>query len=284
MRTQSLPSPNPTLVLGYFLPVSLFLAHLLTSSPIFTATPTPSVATPRRPLLVSVAVAPLPPATLRGRHALRGVYREPAGMAVAALGTGGKWGSAAFAKAYGGSVKELRVLALLREVYDAPILKPILPYDPNALVLTVPLAGGARGDGEAQPRAAPRLLDFFPMHVCVRPVLPNLLKVLEDPVHKAQLLHGYARAKALFALVRGRPRIDVPLLMSYTKHPRPGGSDALGKPSTEGETDPWLAIAVRALYYSAQRFGRTPPGGAIGAQGWARARWMVRSLRARRGR
>ncbi|KAJ7464151.1 hypothetical protein FB451DRAFT_1403516 [Mycena latifolia] len=225
----------------------------------------------------------------------------------------------------GPPTKGVTLLALLREVYDSPILKPILPYDPNALLMArfralfadpargaelariynkwsvSPLLTDAEFDAAAQeclwqaalllaatgkPNRAPRL-DFFLMHVLTSALcLPSLLKVLEDPLHKAQLLHGYARAAALFVLVRGRPRIDVPLLMSYTEHPRPpvpapGGSDALGAPGAEGETDPWLAIvqnalhhkdahvikAVRMLYYSAQRFGRTPPGGAIGARG-----------------
>ncbi|KAJ7501933.1 hypothetical protein B0H11DRAFT_1855201, partial [Mycena galericulata] len=137
-----------------------------------------------------------------------------------------------------------------------------------------------------RPNRAPRL-DFFLMHVLTSALcLPSILSVLPDPVHKAQLLQGYARASALFVLLRGRPRIDIPLLMSYTAVPRPpahappGGPDALGDPRGGGETNPWLAIvqnalhhkdahvlkAVRTLYYAAQRYGGTAPGEAIGAR------------------
>ncbi|KAJ7464147.1 hypothetical protein FB451DRAFT_1492377 [Mycena latifolia] len=114
--------------------------------------------------------------------------------------------------------------------------------------------------------------------------LPNLFRVREEPVHKAQLLLGRARAAALFVFGRGRPRINVPLLMSYTEHPRP---PALGAPGAEGETAPWLAIVqnalhrkdahvkvVHALYY-AQRFGRTRSGRGDGRG----ARSAPRSLR-----
>ncbi|KAJ6580366.1 hypothetical protein DFH09DRAFT_1309699 [Mycena vulgaris] len=115
---------------------------------------------------------------------------------------------------------------------------------------------------------APRL-DFFLMHVLTSVLcLPTLVASLTD---KAQLLRGYARTSALFVLLRGRSRIDIPLLML----------DAVGSTSATGETHPWLVIgqnvlhhkdahvikAVRALYYSAQRYGATLAGGAIGARG-----------------
>ncbi|KAJ7151833.1 hypothetical protein C8R43DRAFT_483522 [Mycena crocata] len=227
------------------------------------------------------------------------------------------------------------LLALLREVYDSPILDPILPYDPTSQTndrleqvtsrnpqcgaelkriyskwsLGTTLTGAAASAHFAikaeeclwqatlllaatglKPGHAPRL-DFFLMHILTSALcIPSLLSVLRDPLHKAQLLQGYVRASALFMLSRGRPRIDIPLLMAYTASPRPSASlvkhsgshgDALGNPSTEGETDPWLPIvqnalhhkdahvikAVRTLYYCAQRYGTTPPGGAIGARG-----------------
>lgn len=220
----------------------------------------------------------------------------------------------------GSPTKGVTLLALLREVYDSPVLKP-LPYDADETIRSTqffadparpaalkriyakwsvdPSLGAAELDARVEeclwhatlllcatgrPHRAPRL-DFFLMHVLTSALcLPSVLSVLPDPVHKAQLLHAYARASALSFVRRGGPRIDVPLLMSYTEHPRPpvplpGGRNALGDPSTEGETDPWLAIvqnalhhkdahvvkAVRTLYYCAQRYGRTPAGGAIGA-------------------
>ncbi|KAJ7259148.1 hypothetical protein B0H12DRAFT_1109066 [Mycena haematopus] len=137
-----------------------------------------------------------------------------------------------------------------------------------------------------RPNRAPRL-DFFLMHVLTSALcIPSLLSIVPDPIHKAQLLQGYARTSALYVLLRGRPRINIPLLMSYTEFPRPpahappGGSDALGGPNTAGETDPWLAIVqnalhhkdahvlkvVRALYYCAVNYGGKVPGSAIGAR------------------
>ncbi|KAJ6495968.1 hypothetical protein DFH09DRAFT_1205180 [Mycena vulgaris] len=222
--------------------------------------------------------------------------------------------------------KGVTLLALLHEVYDSPIL-PCEPntvgmshlkqlaenpdsraelkriYSKWSIDTTLT---GAASDAEfaskveecvwqatlllaatGKPNPAPRL-DFFLMHILTSAFcLPNLLKILPDPVHKAQLLQGHARASAFLILLCGRPRIDIPLLMSYTEIPRPpaqgalplGGPDALGNPAS-GETDPWLAIvqnalhhkdshvikAVRALYYGAQHFGRRGPGEAIGVR------------------
>ncbi|KAJ7173221.1 hypothetical protein C8R46DRAFT_1082248 [Mycena filopes] len=135
-----------------------------------------------------------------------------------------------------------------------------------------------------KPNRAPRL-DFFLMHILTSALcLPSVLAIIPDATHKAQLLQGYARASALYTLLRGRPRIDIPLLMSYSEFPAPpkpaatGSADALGSPDAY-ETDPWLAIlqnslhhkdahvakTVRALYYCAREYGTTAPGKAIGA-------------------
>ncbi|KAJ7816247.1 hypothetical protein B0H13DRAFT_2380529 [Mycena leptocephala] len=225
--------------------------------------------------------------------------------------------------------KGVTLLALLREVYDSPVLKPVMPYEPNAMLSTrfqkltqnadraaelkriyakwsidTTLTGPA-SDAEfankaeeclwqatlllaatGKPNHAPRL-DFFLMHVLTSSLcIPSLLRILPDPVHKAQLLQGYARTSALFVLLRGRPRVNVPLLMSYTafprppKHAAPGGPDALGDPLKDGETNAWPAMlqsalhhkdahvlkVVRMLYYCALRYGPTAPGGAIGAR------------------
>ncbi|KAJ6462261.1 hypothetical protein C8R47DRAFT_924075, partial [Mycena vitilis] len=137
--------------------------------------------------------------------------------------------------------------------------------------------------GTSRPGHAPRL-DFFLMHLLTSALcLPRMLAALPDPVHKAQLLQGYARVSALFVLLRGRPRIDIPLLMSYPVDPRPpqhgapGGAAALG--DAQG-TNPWLAMiqnalhhkdahvlkAVRTLYYCGVRYGSMGPGEAIGAR------------------
>ncbi|KAF7344235.1 hypothetical protein MVEN_01714700 [Mycena venus] len=227
--------------------------------------------------------------------------------------------------------KGVTLLQLLCEVYDSPILKPILPYKPDALFSTrfkkltetpdrgaelkriyakwsidITLTGAASEQefsekteeclwqatllfaATGRQNRAPRL-DFFLMHVLTSALcLPSLLTVLEDAVHKAQLLQGYARTAAFFVLFRGRPRINIPLLMSYTDVPRPpahappGGEDALGNPAggEKGETNPWLALVqnalhhkdahvlkvVRTLYYCGVRYGPKPAGSALGAK------------------
>ncbi|KAJ7670111.1 hypothetical protein DFH06DRAFT_161096 [Mycena polygramma] len=225
--------------------------------------------------------------------------------------------------------KGVTLLGLLREVYDSPVLKPALPYEPNAMLsariqkltsnpdigaelkriyakwsIDTSLTGAASEREFAQkveeclwqatllfaatgrPNRKPRL-DFFLMHMLTSALcLPRLLAVLPDPVHKAQLLQGYARVSALFVLLRGRPRIDIPLLMSYPEVPRPpqhgapGGRAALGDPRGDGGTNPWLAMiqnalhhkdahvlkAVRTLYYCGVRYGSIGPGEAIGAR------------------
>ncbi|KAJ6627711.1 hypothetical protein B0H10DRAFT_1993785 [Mycena sp. CBHHK59/15] len=226
--------------------------------------------------------------------------------------------------------KGATLLSLLREVYQSEILKPVMPYDPDALLterfnklvederraaeikriytqwlIDTTLTGRA-SDAEfaskadeclwqatlllaatSKPNRAPRL-DFFLMHVLTSALcIPSLFKIIPDPVHKAQLLQGYVRSSALFVLLRGRPRIDIPLLMSYSQFPlpplpapKPELADALGDPRVEGESNPWLAVvqnalhhkdahvikAVRTLYYCAQHYGLTAPGAAIGAR------------------
>ncbi|KAJ7437915.1 hypothetical protein B0H11DRAFT_2359306 [Mycena galericulata] len=202
------------------------------------------------------------------------------------------------------TTKGVTLLALLREVYDSAILKPVLPDNPNAPAMErfrkftqQPERGaelrriyakwsidttltGAASDKEfdskveeclwqatlilaatGRPNRSP-IMDFFLMHV-----LTSAL--------------SYARSVALWVLVRGRPRIGIPLMMSYTDSPGPaahglpGGADAL-----DAAANPWLAIiqnalqhkdahvikTVRALYYCAQRYGLTAPGEAIGAR------------------
>ncbi|KAJ7464139.1 hypothetical protein FB451DRAFT_1492355 [Mycena latifolia] len=148
--------------------------------------------------------------------------------------------------------KGVTLLALFREVHASPVIN----YEPNALVsarfralfdlaraaeLTriynrwsvslayrlavrgcgggVPLTSGTPPLHDGKPHRAPRLY-FFLMHVLTSALcFPRLLKAMEDPVHEAKLLHGYAHTTTLFVLVRGR-RIHVPLLVSYTEHPR----------------------------------------------------------------
>ncbi|CAK5270641.1 unnamed protein product [Mycena citricolor] len=114
-------------------------------------------------------------------------------------------------------------------------------------------------------------IDFFLMHTLTSAVsLPTLLAALPNKMHKAQLLQAHALASALWAIARGRPRINPALLMSCP-------DVALGQPG--GEANPWLPVTlnalehtdshviktIRTLYYAAQRLGQTPVGGVPGA-------------------
>ncbi|KAJ6454205.1 hypothetical protein C8R45DRAFT_628702 [Mycena sanguinolenta] len=155
-----------------------------------------------------------------------------------------------------------------------------------------------RQAAQTTPRASTFLMHILTSALCIS----SLLSIIPDPVHKAQLLQGYARSSALFVLLRGRPRINIPLLMSYTEFPRPpahappGGPDALGGPNSVGETNPWLAIVqnalhhkdahvlkvVRTLYYCALKYGGKVAGSAIGARD-EKGAWMGRFSCVRRG-
>lgn len=206
-------------------------------------------------------------------------------------------------------------------------MTPVMPYDPDALLSTrtrAALADGraeeirrisslwtidtSLGDAEFDARAEelvwlatlltaatgkhgrkPRL-DFFLMHLLNTSIfVPSLLKVIPTPQSKARLLRVLLSVALLFVTVRGRPRIDPALLMSYSACPRPPtagalpepDTSALGDPRLESDTNPWPAIvasvvhapdahtlkAIRILYFAAQHYGTTPPGGAIGAFG-----------------
>ncbi|KAJ7168541.1 hypothetical protein C8R46DRAFT_897702 [Mycena filopes] len=215
----------------------------------------------------------------------------------------------------------LSLLELLREAYESPLLVPVMPYDSEALMIkrlrdwlsdpkraaeirriyakwTIDLDGG---DEEIERKVrecivqATLLLastgkpgrelraDFFLMHYLTGALfLPTVIRSLDSMTAKAQLLQSYARLAALVLMLRGRPRINVPLLMSYTNFPRaplPATADvsAFGKPDVAEGSNPWLAIvknalhhpephvskAIRALYYAAQQYGHAGPGGLV---------------------
>ncbi|KAF7327151.1 hypothetical protein MKEN_00291900 [Mycena kentingensis (nom. inval.)] len=127
---------------------------------------------------------------------------------------------------------------------------------------------------------APRL-DFFLMHILTSAIcLPSLLGALSKPEHKAMVLQGYARASAMYVLLRGRPRINIPLLMSYTAEPKPpvkssANAEAIG--AGLPTTNPWLAMihnglhhpdahvlkSIRSLYYAATHYGAARPAGSF---------------------
>lgn len=215
------------------------------------------------------------------------------------------------------------VLEVLKEVYDSEILHPVMPYDPDAfinarlkavaeleraeeirrLVSTFhvdPKAGpeeyaskaeemiwvstllfAGTGKRDRKPR-----LDFFLMHLVTSSLFVNpMLRILDNPVSKANLLRSFLSVVILLTLARGRPRIDPDLLMSYTATPRPPGTSlnpsksALGSPLDDADYNPWPAIledviyhpdphvlkTLRSLLSAAREYGATPAGGAIGS-------------------
>jgi len=151
------------------------------------------------------------------------------------------------------------VLEIFKQVYDSSILKPVMPYDPDAL-LSARIRGAvsegradeikricsqfnidtSSGDQEfdskveeiiwtvtlllcatGRPGREPRL-DFFLMHLVTSSLfLPSYLRVLQNPVHKASILRAYLPGMIVLSLARGRPRINTELLMSYTATARP---------------------------------------------------------------
>ncbi|KAF5371285.1 hypothetical protein D9758_004168 [Tetrapyrgos nigripes] len=153
----------------------------------------------------------------------------------------------------------LSMLEILRQVYDSPVLKPVMPYDNNALMsarIKDVLKDGrpeeirricsqfyvdeSVGDAEMKVKVEefmwtatlllfstgkegrkPRL-DFFLMHLVTSSIfLPSYLRVLQNSKDKVKLLHAYLPIMILLTLTRGRPIIKPDLLMNATDRPRP---------------------------------------------------------------
>ncbi|GJE96190.1 questin oxidase family protein [Phanerochaete sordida] len=221
----------------------------------------------------------------------------------------------------------LSLLEIIREMYDSPIMKPVMPYDPDGLLRKrqadartdgrpeeiVRLANlwvvdASRGQagldekveelvwlatllmaGTSKPGRKPRV-DFFLMHMVTSSLfVPSLLQALPSMASKVTLVRAMLPVVLMYVTVRGRPRIDPALLMSYSATPRPPtrqglaactrADGALGDPAQDAYVNPWPEIVagvlhapdahtvktIRTLYFAAQRYGTTPPGGAIGA-------------------
>ncbi|KAF5393012.1 hypothetical protein D9757_001125 [Collybiopsis confluens] len=157
------------------------------------------------------------------------------------------------------SDNDLTVLEILSLVYASPILKPPMPYDPNALLST--RIKSALSDGRlAQLRSLcskfyvpttlsseemdhkieqlvwaailslfstgkegrkPRL-DFFLMHLVTSSIfLKSYNQVLEDPAHRAMIVKAFLPVILLYVMARGRPVIQPHLVMQATDKPRP---------------------------------------------------------------
>ena len=219
------------------------------------------------------------------------------------------------------------LLSILRQAYDSDVMKPVMPYDSDALLsarFKAALADGTRGAeirrlsalwqvdiargqaeldekveelfwattlllvGSGKRGRVPRL-DFFLMHMLNASLfVPSLLRAIPTPASKAAFLRAIPPVLLMYLTVRGRPRIDADLVMSYTDVPRPPNTntaiaephaDAIGDPRDAKDHNPWPDIvadvlhapdahtlkAIRALFYAAQMYGRTPPGAIIGA-------------------
>lgn len=216
------------------------------------------------------------------------------------------------------------LLAILREAYDSPIMHPVMPYKPDALIIErrteamqdgrveeivrlsslwyIDASGGEKElaskveellwttalllTSVGKPGRKPRL-DFFLMHMLnVSLFVPSLLDAIPNMESKVNMLRSIVPVILMYLVMRGRPRINPELLMSYTAVPRPPGpnrpppySSAIGDPRTDADVNPWPEIvasvlhapdahtvkAIRTLFYAAQKYGTTPPGGAIGA-------------------
>jgi len=143
--------------------------------------------------------------------------------------------------------------------------------------------------GTGKPGRKPRL-DFFLVHVLNMTLfMPSILKLIPTVESKERLLRAMLPVVLMTVEVRGRPRINPALCMSYTATPRPPVSKdtPLPVPHPGAVTDPrdpesasvWPTIlasvvhapdahtvkAVRLLFYAAQEYGMTPPGAIPGA-------------------
>ncbi|KAI0061597.1 hypothetical protein BV25DRAFT_1805308 [Artomyces pyxidatus] len=221
------------------------------------------------------------------------------------------------------------LLDVLQETYASPTMKPVMPYDPNALIgqrgkdmltpariveirrltalwgcsaaaLTPAATAEKARDlifvatllfaGTGKRGRAPRL-DFFLMHVLTSALfVPHLLDALRSDEAKARLLNSYLVSLLVIVMIRGRPRIDAGLLMSYTATPVPPSqrspakasttstSAAFGTPTGPGYANTWVGLlphilpacdahtlkAFRTLYVAAQRYGQLPRGSLSG--------------------
>ncbi|KAJ7254214.1 hypothetical protein C8J57DRAFT_1137049 [Mycena rebaudengoi] len=175
---------------------------------------------------------------------------------------------------------QVPLLALLREIYDAPSLEPG-PYPANGIpprrldparsaairaiyaewtfdlsdaadfstkieqcMWQAALLLGATSKAGRKPR-----MDFFLMHFLTSALfLRVVVDVLAQPLHKAQLLQAYVRLMGFFVILRGRPHIDCALAMAYPAHPAPPtGIDAAGAAlGTLGGSSAWLPVLNNA--------------------------------------
>ncbi|TFK41533.1 hypothetical protein BDQ12DRAFT_599551 [Crucibulum laeve] len=221
--------------------------------------------------------------------------------------------------------KGVSLLEVLRNLYDSEALTPPMPYDPDALfrVRRDATVAGERAteirricslydisglsDAEIDKKVEecitvsillmcatgkegrkPRL-DFFLMHLVTSSLfLPSVIKAVSNPVYKVMLIRAFVTVLVLYTLARGRPRLNIDLLMSATEHPRPPinasqlhnpDKSAMGSPLEDEEYNPWPAMLAGVLYhpdphaikvmrtfaFATQHYGTAPAGKLTGA-------------------
>ncbi|KAJ8507666.1 hypothetical protein ONZ45_g9998 [Pleurotus djamor] len=195
------------------------------------------------------------------------------------------------------------VLELLRQVYDSPVLKPVMPYDNNALINARIKSALSDGRAEEIQRICAQLninetsddhlrsivneviwtstllmfasgkpnkktrLDFFLMHFVTSSIfLRSYVDSLKTPKYKADVLRAFLPTLVVLTLSRGRPIIDPALAMSFSD-------------KSDEDYNPWPAFVtsvlhapdshtlktLRTLVYASTVLGDTPKGGVPGA-------------------
>ncbi|GJJ14036.1 hypothetical protein Clacol_008293 [Clathrus columnatus] len=212
------------------------------------------------------------------------------------------------------------ILLLLRQIYDDNDLIPPLPYDPDAFInqrRVAFLEGGHRlvalkrilqhfdpghtkvaieecleevmisaillAFGTGKPNRKPRI-DFFLMHLVTGSLfIQSVVRVTDNIEYQRALLRIYIQLMAETIILRGRPRIDPALLMTYTANPLPPTGLVKAHPEAIGpeNRNPWLALiesslnasdahvpkTLRTLIYASRNWGTLNKGEIIGTWG-----------------
>ncbi|KAF9528407.1 hypothetical protein CPB83DRAFT_894440 [Crepidotus variabilis] len=181
-----------------------------------------------------------------------------------------------------GGTEELQKLCSLYHISDT-ITNEELDKKIDEIFWVATLLLSATGKNGRKPR-----LDFFFMHlvtssILIRPWFSHMTK----QEHKAAFLRSYVFFMISLSLARGRPKIDIPLAMSYTpvvRHPNQSNETlshrqtrlaaySTTKISIHADViqgalyhpESHVAKAIRSLAYFAKTLGTTSPGSVPGA-------------------
>lgn len=177
-----------------------------------------------------------------------------------------------------GRTEEIRLLSNLWFSIDETEDKMNTKVEELLWVTTLLLAGTGK------PGRKPRL-DFFLMHLLNATLfLPSVLKSIPTQESRVTLMNVFLRTILLYVTMRGRPRVDPELMMSYTSNPAPPYTDSISGTSAMGDLNdrirmnPWGQIlrsvihapdphtvkVIRTLYYASQHYGHTGIGEIVG--------------------